>query len=44
MARIFDKIDTMFSRHLDFAPEQLDYIVNSGIKYRLGQADESDDD
>jgi hypothetical protein len=33
---IIDKIDTLLAKHYGFTPEELDYIVNYDIKYRMG--------
>ena len=38
---IIDKIDDVLARHYGFTDEELDFIVNYDIKYRLGaEADE----
>jgi hypothetical protein len=37
---ILDEIDTMLAQHYKFTPEELDFIVNYDIKYRMG-ADEA---
>jgi len=38
---IIDKIDGVLARHYGFSDEELDFIVNYDIKYRLGvDADE----
>ena len=34
---IFDEIDTVLAGHYGFTPEELDFIVNYDIKYRLGR-------
>ncbi len=41
---IIDQIDIVLARHYDLNPEELDYIVNYGIKYRIGQGTEDTDD
>jgi len=33
---IIDQIDTLLAQHYDFTPEELDYIINYDIKYRMG--------
>ena len=33
---IIDKIDTLLAKHYDFTEEELDYIINYDIKYRMG--------
>jgi len=33
---IIDKIDSILAKHYDFSPEELDYIINYDIKYRIG--------
>jgi hypothetical protein len=34
---ILDEIDTVLARHYGFTPEELDFILNYDIKYRLGR-------
>ncbi len=34
---IIDEIDTVLARHYGFTPEELDFIINYDIKYRLGR-------
>ena len=34
--RNFDEIDTMLAGHYGFTAEELDFILNYDIKYRLG--------
>lgn len=41
---ILDEIDTVLARHYGFTAEELDFIVNYDIKYRLGRDSESDAD
>jgi hypothetical protein len=36
---ILDKIDRLFKRHYAFEEEELDFITNYDIKYRMGQDD-----
>ena len=33
---IVDKIDTLLAEHYGFTPEELDFIINYDIKYRMG--------
>ena len=33
---IIDRIDMLLSRHYGFTEEELDYIINYDIKYRMG--------
>ena len=40
---IIDEIDKVLARHYGFTDEQLDYIINYDIKYRMGQGADSDD-
>ncbi|MFN3334000.1 MAG: Eco57I restriction-modification methylase domain-containing protein [Caldilinea sp.] len=37
---IIDEIDRVLARHYGFTDEELDYIINYDIKYRLGAEDE----
>jgi hypothetical protein len=45
---IIDEIDTILASHYGFAPEELDFIINYDIKYRMGlgggSAEEVDDE
>lgn len=34
---IIDKIDCVLSQHYGFTDEELDFIINYDIKYRMGQ-------
>jgi hypothetical protein len=34
---IIDEIDTVLAQHYGFTPEELDFIINYDIKYRMGQ-------
>jgi len=34
---IIDQIDTVLAQHYGFTPEELDFIINYDIKYRLGR-------
>ena len=40
---IIDQIDTLLARHYGFTEEELDYIINYDIKYRMGISGEADD-
>ena len=35
---IIDKIDTILAQHYGFTDEELDFIINYDIKYRMGDA------
>ena len=37
-----DKIDAVLARHYGFTAEELDFIINYDIKYRLGAEDEEE--
>ena len=41
---ILDKIDTVLAEHYGFTPEELDFIINYDIKYRLGRDTETEDE
>jgi hypothetical protein len=41
---ILDKIDRVLARHYGFTEEELDFIINYDIKYRLGRDSESAED
>jgi len=34
---LLDEIDTMLAQHYGFTPQELDFILNYDIKYRLGR-------
>ena len=34
---IFDEIDTIIAEHYGFTEEELDFIINYDIKYRMGK-------
>jgi hypothetical protein len=34
---IIDEIDWVLARHYGFTPEELDFIINYDIKYRMGR-------
>ena len=40
---VIDEIDQYLARHYGFTDEQLDYIINYDIKYRMGQGANTDD-
>lgn len=40
---IIDEIDRMLAHHFGFTDEELDFIINYDIKYRMGKDAESDD-
>lgn len=39
---IIDDIDVALSSHYGFTPEELDFVINYDIKYRLGRAEEDE--
>jgi len=41
---ILDEIDTALAPHYGFTAEELDFIVNYDIKYRLGRDTDTDTD
>jgi hypothetical protein len=41
---ILDDIDRVLAAHYGFTNEELDYIINYDIKYRMGRDTESDDE
>ncbi|MDI9334006.1 MAG: Eco57I restriction-modification methylase domain-containing protein [Cytophagales bacterium] len=41
---LIDDIDKCLAKHYGFTPEELDYIINYDIKYRMGQGLEEDGD
>ena len=38
-----DEIDTVLADHYGFTPEELDFIINYDIKYRMGKELEGDE-
>ena len=40
----FDEIDTVLAGHYGFTAEELCFILNYDIKYRLGRGMETDDE
>ena len=41
---VLDKIDKLVSAHYDFSDDELDFIINYDIKYRMGASDAEDND
>lgn len=41
---IIDEIDKVLAKHYGFTEEELDYIINYDIKYRMGQNSENEDE
>ena len=41
---IIDEIDKVLSKHYGFTEEELDFIINYDIKYRMGKALDGDSD
>ena len=41
---IIDVIDCVLARHYGFAEEELDFIINYDIKYRMGRDTQDDDE
>jgi hypothetical protein len=41
---ILDEIDTVLGAHYGFTPEELDFIINYDIKYRLGRGGDEGDE
>ena len=41
--QIIDKIDCALAEHYGFSDEELDYIINYDIKYRMGSDAEEDE-
>ncbi len=39
---VFDEIDTVLAGHYGFTAEELDFILNYDIKYRLGRDTETE--
>ncbi|WP_275666225.1 hypothetical protein [Candidatus Methylomirabilis limnetica] len=39
---MFDEIDTVLAGHYGFTAEELDFILNYDIKYRLGRDTETE--
>lgn len=41
---IIDEIDALLAQHYGFTEEELDFIINYDIKYRLGRDTESEEE
>jgi len=41
---ILDEIDTVLAEHYGFTAEELDFILNYDIKYRLGRGSDEEED
>jgi hypothetical protein len=41
---IIDEIDRVLARHYGFTDEELDFIINYDIKYRMGGGEDDGDD
>ncbi len=41
---ILDEIDRVLAAHYGFTDEELDFIINYDIKYRMGRDAETDDE
>lgn len=41
---IIDEIDRVLAKHYGFTDEELDFIINYDIKYRMGQANEDEEE
>lgn len=41
---IIDEIDTVLAKHYGFTDEELDFIINYDIKYRMGKELENEDE
>ncbi len=37
MPRVFDNIEEILAKHYGFTEEELHYVINSDIKYRIGK-------
>lgn len=44
MKFLIDEIDCVLAKNYGFTDEELDFIINYDIKYRLGQEAETGDD
>lgn len=42
--QIIDRIDHILAKHLGFTEEELDFIINYDIKYRMGKDPDADDE
>ena len=41
---IIDEIDRVLAKHYGFTDEELDFIINYDIKYRMGRSEESEEE
>jgi hypothetical protein len=41
---IIDEIDTLLAQHYGFTMEELDFIINYDIKYRMGKELDNEED
>ncbi len=41
---IIDEIDRVLARHYGFTDEELDFIINYDIKYRMGRGGDDDEE
>src|SRR5207245_1034994 len=41
--KLINEIDRVLARHYSFTDEELDFIINYDIKYRMGRGDEEDE-
>jgi hypothetical protein len=41
---LIDEVDKSLAEHYGFTNEELDFIINYDIKYRMGQDDAGDDE
>jgi hypothetical protein len=41
---IIDEMDILLAKHFAFSEEQLDFILNYDIKYRMGSNSEAEED
>ena len=41
---LIDEVDCVLARHYGFTEEELDFIINYDIKYRMGQEAEVEED
>jgi hypothetical protein len=41
---LLDEVDAVLAEHYGFSDEEVDYVINYDIKYRMGQDAEDDDD
>jgi len=39
-----DEIDRLLAKHYGFADEELDFIINYDVKYRVGAEEDSDEE